>query len=336
MILQVIAEPGVAGDPSGQEGEVVLESAAVLEAAQQRNRRLRALRRNIEGYLVISPWLVGLIVFTAGPMLASLVLALMRYDLLSPPKWVGLGNFARLGKDRLFTLSLYNTAYYSFLSVPAQLLVALTLALFLNMKVPGVDWFRSMYYLPTITPAVASVILWMWIFNPEYGLANTFLRFLHIPAQGWLWDPKLSKPSIVIMSLWGVGRQMVIFLGGLQGVPKEMYEAAMIDGAGGWRRLLHITLPLISPITFFNLVMGIIGTFQVFTAAFIATEGGPINSTLFYVLHLYRHAFENFRMGYACVLAWVLFVIMLALTLVQFRISGGWVYYDSARSGAGR
>jgi len=293
--------------------------------------RRRQRRRNIEGYMVISPWLIGFIIFTVGPMLASLVLMFMSYDLLTPPRWTGLANLNRMVNDRLFTLSLYNTAYYAFAAVPAQLLVAFLLALALNMKVAGVNIFRTLYYLPTVTPAVASVILWVWILNPEYGLANTLLKYVGLPPQAWLWDPKLSKPSFVLMSLWGVGWQMVIFLGALQGVPNELYEAAMIDGAGQWRRLLNVTLPMISPVTFFNLTMGIIRSFQTFTGAYIATGGGPINSTLFYVLHLYRQAFENWRMGYACTLAWVLVILLLVLTLVQFRASGRWVYYESSR-----
>ncbi len=305
--------------------------AAGMRAPTLSRARWRELRRDVAGYVVIGPWLIGFFVFTAGPMVASLALALTHYDLLTPPRWAGLANLGRMASDRLFPLSLWNTAYYSFVAVPAQLVVAFTMAMLLNMRVRGVNVFRTLYYLPTVTPAVASIILWVWIFNPEYGLANTLLRYVGLPPRAWLWDPALSKPSLVVMSLWGVGTQMVVFLGGLQAVPTELYEAAMIDGADGRQRLLHVTLPLISPVTFFNLVMGIIASFQVFTSAFIATEGGPVNTTLFYVLYLYRSGFENWRMGYACALAWVLFVIVLVLTLVQFRLSGSWVYYESAK-----
>ncbi len=285
-------------------------------------------RRNAWPYLFISPWLLGFAIFTAFPMVYSAFLSFTKYDLLSPPRIVGFSNFTKMVNDNLFTIALGNTAYYTFIGVPAQVLLALLMALFLNQKLRGINFFRTAFYLPTVTPAVASIIVFVYIYNPEYGVFNHILRLFGIPSIGWLVDPVWSKPALIIMSLWNVGGQMVIFLAGLQAVPETLVEAASIDGAGKVRRFWHITVPMISPVILFNLVLGVIGSFQVFTAAFIATDGGPKLTTLFYVLWLYRHAFENFRMGYAAMLAWVLLVIIMIFTLINFYFSRRWVYYE--------
>lgn len=281
-----------------------------------------------DGYVFMSPWLLGFLLFTAGPMIASALLSFMKYEIVVPPKWTGTYNYTRLFSDSLFYKSLANTAYYTFLAVPLQLTVALLMALMMNLKLKFINVFRTMYYMPSIVPIVASVLLWMWIFNPEFGLANAILARFGVRAQAWFYDPKMVKNTFIIMSLWGVGGQMIIYLAGLQGIPEHLYEAAKIDGAGTLAMFRRITLPMLSPTIFFNLIMGIIGSFQVFTSAFIATNGGPKDESLFYVLYLYRNAWEFWRMGYACAMAWILFVIVLTLTLAQFRLANVWVYYE--------
>lgn len=261
-------------------------------------------------------------------MVASAALAFTNYEILLAPKWVGLDNFGGMLRDEIFLKSLGNTAYYTFIGVPLQIVVALFAAILLNQKVRGVSIYRTAFYLPSLAPAVANAMVWLWLLNPEFGLANALLRALGLPPQKWLMDVNLAKPSMIIMSLWGIGSQMIIFLAGLQGIPDLYYEAATVDGAKRWDTIRHITMPLLSPSIFFNTVVGIIGSFQVFTTAFVATGGGPQNATLFYVLYLYRNGFQYFKMGYASALAWVLFVIILGFTLLQFRIGQYWVYYE--------
>jgi multiple sugar transport system permease protein len=282
-----------------------------------------------DAYLFLLPWFIGFILFTVGPMLASLYISFTRWEIVTPSVWVGLDQYAKLFQDDRFYLSLYNTAYYVFVGVPAHLALALVAALGMNLTLPGIRIFRTLYYVPSITPVVANSILWLWIFQPQWGLANAFLDFLGIEGLYWLQDPKLAKPAFIIMSFWSIGGQMVILLAALKGISPTFYEAAQIDGASVIQRFWHITLPLLTPALFFNLILAIIGAFQVFTQAFIMTEGGPNYSTLFYVLYLYRMAFENFRMGYASAMAWVLFIIILLFTMVQFRMSNRWVFYES-------
>jgi multiple sugar transport system permease protein len=300
---------------------------AVSTAQSPPRRRIR-WRRHLEGYLVISPWLIGFVVFTAGPMLASAFLSLTRYDLLSPPLWIGTANFTRMLDDDLFPTALANTLYYTVIAVPAQVLVALLMALALNRQLRGIGFFRAAFYLPTVMPTVASVMLWLWIYSPDLGIANALLRLVGLPGLSWLTDPNLAKPSLILMSLWRVGGQMVIFLAGLQAVPETLSEAAAIDGANRAQRLWNVTIPMISPVIFFNVIVGVIDSFQIFTVAFIATDGGPVNATYFYVLHLYDEGFANFHMGYASALAWVLFAVILAFTFGQFYLGRQWVYYE--------
>jgi multiple sugar transport system permease protein len=285
-------------------------------------------REAIDGYIFVAPWLIGFILLTAGPMIASIVLAMMSWDLFSDPVWVGFENFQNLFKDPLVRISLWNTAFYTFLSVPLNLMVSLGMALLLDQRIRGQSWFRTFFYLPSVVPAVANAVLWMWILNPEVGLANAFLRLLGLPESQWLWHPASSKPSFILMGIWGVGNEMVIFLAGLQGIPQTLYEAAEIDGANWWRRFRHVTVPMLSPVILFNLVIGIIGSFQIFTSAFLLTNGGPQHSTLFSVLYLYRLGFEQFRMGFASAVAWLLFVIILIFTLIQLQLSKNRVYYE--------
>jgi len=282
----------------------------------------------ITGYIAILPWLLGFIFFALGPIVASFVLMFMRWEVITPARWIGLGNFRRLIADPLVMESLYNTLFYTILSVPLQLVAALFAAILLNVGVKATNIYRVFIYLPSQMPVVASTILWFFIFSPTYGLANQILGWFSIEPQKWLWDVNLVKPALVIMAVWHLGNAMIIFLAGLQGIPETLYEAARIDGAGAWRLFRHITLPMLSPTIFFNLVIGIIGSFQVFTNVFITTNGGPGNSSLMLVLYIYRNAFQNFKMGYASMLAWLLFLIVLVMTVIQFRISKTWVYYE--------
>jgi multiple sugar transport system permease protein len=294
--------------------------------------RLTASRREaITFYLAISPWLIGFVAFTLVPMAVSFYLAFTRWDLFGAPRWTGVDNYLRMGGDPLFWQALKITTIYTLAYVPAEMIGGLALALLVNQKVRGVGVFRTVFYLPSVLAGVAYVVLWMWIFNPQGGLLNTLLGAIGIQGPRWLIDPHWSLPALLLMTFWGWGRSMVIFLAGLQGVPSELYEAAAIDGAGGWSALWHITIPMITPTILFALILSIISTFQTFTSAFVATDGGPLNSTLFYVLFLYRQAFQFFRMGYAAALAWVLFLIVLVLTAILFRSGQFWVYYEGTR-----
>lgn len=300
-------------------------------AASLRKRRRSLLwREQIDGYIFILPWLIGFFVFVAGPMVASFVISFMRWEIVTPPAWIGAAQYTKLLQDNRFYLSLYNTAYYVFIGVPLHLLLALLAAMAMNLNLRGIRFYRTVYFIPSITPVVASSLLWLWIFNPEFGLANAALNALGLPSLYWLQDPKLAKGAFIIMSFWTIGGQMVILLAGLKGIPRTLYEAAEIDGAGRWASFRHITLPMLSPAIFFNLILAIIGAFQVFTQSYIITSGGPENATLFYVLYLYRMAFENFRMGYASAMAWVLFLIILLFTFIQFRLSDRWVFYEGS------
>ncbi len=298
-------------------------------SAPKRRRSLH-WREHIDGYIFILPWLIGFLVFVAGPMVASFVISFMRWEIVTPPAWVGVAQYTKLFQDDRFYLTLYNTAYYVFIGVPLHLLLALLAAMAMNLHLRGIRFYRTVYFIPSITPVVASSLLWLWIFNPEFGLANAALNAVGLPSLYWLQDPKLAKFALIIMSFWTIGGQMVILLAGLKGIPRTLYEAAEIDGAGQWASFWHITLPMLSPAIFFNLILAIIGAFQVFTQSYIITQGGPENATLFYVLYLYRMAFQNFQMGYASAMAWVLFIIILVFTFIQFRLSERWVFYEGS------
>lgn len=296
---------------------------------------LNATRREaLTFYLLISPWLIGFLVFVLGPMLASLYFSFTEWNLLKPPAWIGVRNYVRMANDPLIAQAFKVTALFTLVYVPLELIGGLGLALLLNQKVRGLRGFRTMFYLPSVVSGVAYVVLWMWIFHPRAGLLNTLLGFAGIQGPTWLASPDWALPAIVIMSLWGLGRTMVIYLAGLQGIPQQLYESAALDGANSWRQFWAITLPLLTPTIFFNLILSIIATSQTFTQAFVATNGGPLDSTLFYVLYLYRQAFQNFRMGYASAMAWVLFVVVLLLTLLVIRSARSWVYYEGDQGAA--
>jgi multiple sugar transport system permease protein len=287
-------------------------------------------REAILFYLCISPWLIGFVLFYLGPIIASFYFSLTEWDLLTSPQFVGVENYVRLfTRDALALKSFKVTLVYTLVYVPLDLIFGLSLALLLNQKLRGIGAFRTVYYLPSVLSGVAYVVMWMWMFNPQHGLINTLLSYAGIQGPRWLLDPKWALSALIMMSLWGVGRSMIIFLAGLQDIPVVLYEVAEIDGANRWNKFWKVTLPLLTPSLLFNLIFGIILTFQTFTNAFVATNGGPLDSTLFYVLYLYRKAFEHLQMGYASAMAWVLFLIVLGCTLVIFLTSGKWVFYRS-------
>jgi len=310
--------------------------AATAPSARGLGRRSSRLwnQQTLEGYTCILPWLMGFVCFVAGPMVAALVISFTDWSLLAPPEWIGLANYERLFKDPMFYTSVVNTAYLSFLAVPLQLILALLIALGLNEKLSGVTIYRTIFYLPSQMPIVASALLWLWVFNPDFGLANALLNMVGLPGLGWLFDPALSKPSIILITLWGgIGTPLIIFLAGLQSVPDSLYEAADIDGAGPMARFWNITLPMLSPIIFFNLIIGIIASFQAyFTLVLVTTQGGPANSTTILILYIYYKAFRDFDMSYASALAWVLFLIVLALTAINFLLARWWVHYEGGEA----
>jgi len=282
-------------------------------------------------WLFLSPWIVGFVCFGVGPIVASLLMSFTDYSVFRPPAWVGLDNYRRLGQDPLVLKALWNTLFYTMFAVPLSTVFAMLMALLLNRPMAGRGLWRTIFYLPTVVSGVAMGVLWRWIFNPEMGLLNSLLRpllhLLDLPDPRWLLDPALAKPAYVLMSLWGVGGGMIIFLAGLQTIPKGLYEAAEIDGAGPFRQFRHITLPMLTPVIFFTLTMGIIGSFQIFTQAYVMSGAGVDNSTLFYVLYLFNQAFRYFHMGYGAAMAWLLFAIVLVVTILQFRLARRWVFY---------
>lgn len=293
-------------------------------------RMTQKRRKALEGYLYISPFLIGFAVFTAYPLIASLYLSFTNFNLLTPPAWVGLENYARaFSGDNLFWLSLGRTVQYALLVVPLGVLASLGAALLLNRGLPGTTLFRTFFFLPSITPIIASVLIWLWILQPSIGVLNYLLSLVHIPGPPWIQSTAWALPSLVMLSLWNTagGSRMVVFLAGLQGVPAELNDAAKIDGANAWQRFRHVTVPLISPTIFFNVVVSTIGALSVFSVAYIGTQGGPAYATYFYVYHLYTSAFQYSLMGYASALAWIFLVVVLTLTAVQFRLQRRWVYY---------
>lgn len=291
-------------------------------------------REAIEGILYLSPWIIGFVVFVAGPLLASLYLGFTKYNVLRPAQWIGVQNYVTaFTQDPLFLPSIWRTFYYALLSVPLAMAGSLVVALLLNQKLWATTMWRTFYFLPTLTPLLAVALLWRWMLNPDVGLVNYLLAQVGIKGPGWLASTTWAIPSLVLMGLWNSigGSRMIIFLAGLQDVPKEILESAEIDGAGSWSKFWHVTLPLISPTIFFNLVLGIIFALRTFDTALIATNGGPARATWFISLHIYQNAFVSFDMGYASALSWVFFLILFVLTYLQFRLSGSWVFYAGER-----
>lgn len=280
-----------------------------------------------KGLAFLCPWLIGFAVFTAIPIALSLYYSFCDYSLLQAPVYIGLANYRELLHDTLFWRSLWNTVYYAFLALPVGLAVSLGLAILLNCRIRGQAIYRTIIFLPSLVPVVASAMVWLWLFNQKLGLINQVLAAAGIPGPGWLTDGRFAMPALALMSLWGVGNTVIIFLAGLQDVPQSLYEAAEIDGAGMWRRVWNVTLPMLSPVIFFNLIMAIIATWQVFTVPYIMTGGGADYSTLFYSMYLYNNAFNYLRMGYAGALAWIQFLIILSLTAIAFWSAKKWVHY---------
>lgn len=307
----------------------------------------RQVRTDITGYAFCSLWILSILIFTLYPTLASFFYSFHKYNVIQPPRFIGLDNYINMfTRDPRLLKSVYNSAYYSLISVPLGLVSSLLLAMLLNAQVRAVGIYRTIYYLPTLVPPVAGTLLFMLIMDPRQGLLNAGLEAIGLPRLGWFNHPTWSKPALLIMSMWGIGSSTLIFLASLKEVPHEMQEAATIDGADSWRRFRSITIPMISPVILFNLVMGVLGSFQVFTSAFVAgsgsggglagggpsgSAGGPLDSLLMYMVYLYTQAFRYFEMGYASAMAVVLFLVVTALTVLIFRSSGTWVYYEGAR-----
>ena len=303
-------------DPGGESGRRVA-------------RRRREVRRTLNGLLFVSPWLLGALAFQVYPFFASLYYSFRKTTMLKPPgKFVGLDNYRLLLDDDLFWKSLYNTFYFLGASISIGTLGSLGLALLLNQNLRGMSLYRVIFYLPTIVPLAAVSVIWIWILHPQYGVLNYALDRLGLPTVGWFSDPDWAMPGLVIVSLWGLGNAMVIYLAGLQDIPIELHEAAALDGASAWDRIRNITIPLLTPVILFNVIVGMINGFQYFVQPYVITQGGPADATLTYSLYLYQTAFQYFKAGYASAMAWVLFVIIMAMTLVLLRSSSRWVFYQ--------
>ncbi|HLH72590.1 MAG TPA: sugar ABC transporter permease [Chloroflexota bacterium] len=305
-----------------------------LARAAGANSPLKA-HKALWGYIFLSPWLVGLVVFIVGPIIASFYLSFTDYQVMSPPNWVGLANYEKaFTGDNLFWPSIWVTLKYALVVVPVGLLGSLLLAMALNQGKRGTYSFRTIFYLPSLVPAVALALVWTWLFHPEVGPINVALSYAGIKGPAWIADDHWALPALIIISLWSSvgGNTMLIFLAGLQGVPSALLDAAAIDGAGRWAKFRHITLPMISPTVLFNLILGVIGALKVFTLAFVATKGGPNYATWFFALHIYQQAFSYFRMGYGSALAWLFVIMLLAFTYLQLRVSQRWVYYAGGES----
>ena len=295
------------------------------------------LREHIEGYLFISPWILGMVLFALGPILASFGLAFTRWNLFTEPEYVGWANFQKLAHDPLFYKSVFNTIYYTVFAVPLGLVLALGLAMLVNHRLRGVNFFRTAFFLPNVVAGIAMLLLWKWLFDPNFGLINLFLdwtglmaalEWIGIGRPQWISSRAGAMPGMIFMSIWGLGGSMMIFLAGLQNIPRELIEAAELDGAGPWKRFRYVTVPLLTPTIFFLMMVGVIASLQIFNQAYVMTQGGPAHATLFYVLYLFQTAFERFQMGYACAMALVLFIITLIVSLIQLAMGKKWVHYQ--------
>jgi multiple sugar transport system permease protein len=320
-------------------GTAQLES--VTPTAPVKKERTLKTQEAITGWLFASPWIIGFLLFTVGPMVFSAYVSFTQYNIIKTPEWIGLRNYEAIFRDRFFWKSLENTFWLVAVKVPFVMLSALGIAMLLNMKVAGERAFRTIIYLPNVLSGVAAIFLWQWILAPD-GLLNNALKGIGIKGPAWFADPNWTKPGLVVMGMWWIGGNVLIYLASLKGIPQSLYEAAEIDGATGWKKFRYITLPLLSPTIFFEIITTVIGTFQIFTSVYIIASargadvglGGPSQSLLFYVLYLYNRAFgkvgesRGLQMGYAAALAWILFVIIMSITLIQIWLSKRWVYYE--------
>jgi len=281
------------------------------------------------GFIFASPWAIGFLVFMAYPLIASIYFSFCDYSVLKPPIWVGLDNYKALLHDELFWKTLKNTLIYAVIALPAGMATAIILAMLLNTKVKGMAAYRTFFFIPSLVPQVSLAILWMWVLNGEHGVLNPILKTVGITGPNWMGDPNWSKPSLVLMGMWGVGNAMLIYLAGLQDVPTQLIEASELDGANSWQKTVNVTLPMISPVILFNLIMGIIGTLQVFTVPYIMfPNGAPEHSTYFYAVYLYDNAFRYHKMGYASAMGWIMFLMILVLTVCSLRMSEKHVHYQ--------
>lgn len=285
------------------------------------------------GYTFVSPWAIGFLIFGLYPIIMSLYYSLCHYDVLRIPEFIGLRNYKDLlFNDDKFWISIWNTLFYTALRVPFSIIGSLLFAVLVNNAVKGIKFFRTVYFIPSIVTGVVLSVLWLWMLNPQYGLINTLLSFLGIRGPLWLLNPDWSKPSLVLMSLWSIGGgRMLVFLAALQGIPDHLYEVVELDGGGWWSKFRYVTVPMLSPVLFLWSVLEVIFSLQVFVEAYVMTQGGPLNSTLFYNLYLYNKAFDDFEMGYASAMAWILLIITLIITLIQFKLSKKWVYYEGGK-----
>ena len=282
------------------------------------------------GYIFALPWIIGLLIFYAYPLVSSVYYSFTKYNVVSPAHWVGLDNYVQLFGDQTFWTGIRNTIFYALISVPLSVILGIFLAILLNTSIRGQGIFRTVFFIPTLVPVVATSIIWQWLLNPQFGLINQLLAMVGITGPPWLGDPDWSKPSLILMAQWGIGHSIIIYLAGLQDISKDYSDAASVDGASGLRKVWSITLPLLTPVIFFNMVMGIINALQVFTLPYALTygTGNPANSLLFYSMYLYNNAFKYMNMGYASAMAWILFIVIMAITLILFRSSNRWVYYS--------
>lgn len=285
----------------------------------------------LQGYVFILPWIVGFIAFTAGPLIFSFAASFTNYNITSQMDFIGFDNYENLfTADHLFWTSLYNTLYYVLFSIPLTTAGAIFLSALLNQDVPGIRFFRTIYYLPAVLSGVGVYLLWMQLLDPGTGLVNTALGWFGIPGPNWLFDPDWTKPALIFMKLWSVGGGMLLYLASMQGVSKSLYEAAKIDGANSWQQFRFITIPMITPVIFFDIVTSLIGGFQIFQEAYVMSngEGGPVNSMLFYNLYMWKKAFEVFDMGYAMAMSWILFIIVFIITIINLKLAPRWVHYE--------
>ena len=306
---------------------------AVSKATPSRRQMTSRERRSlVQGLLFVSPWLIGFLLFTVYPLVYSFYVSLTRFDLISPPRFIGLANYSELFfDDPLFWQVVGNTLFYVFLSVPLALTFAFFIANLLNSHIVGRSFFRAIMYIPAIVPAICTAMVWLFLLNIQYGAINGILQALGLPVIPFLSNPALAKPSLIMVAIWATGNAVVIFLAGLQDVPRSLYEAAIVDGANAWQQFRHVTIPLCTPVILYNLIIGFIAAFQEFTLPQLLTNGGPANATLLYTVYLYRNAFTYLRMGKASALAWILFLIIVVFTVLLFRTSARWVFYGGER-----
>lgn len=331
--------PQTANIARPEENQLPIRKGIKLDASRNSSPKKgisRSAKENVWGYLFISPWIVGFLGLTLGPLLFSLAASFTDYNITSKMNFIGFDNFVRMFTiDDLFWTSLWNTLYYVVFSVPLTTVGAILIAVLLNQKIFGMKVFRTIYYLPAILSGVAVYFLWMQLLSPSTGMVNTFLGWFGIEGPAWLFDPEWTKPALILMKMWGVGGGMLLYLASLQGVSREMYEAADIEGASGLQKFFHITLPMISPIIFFDIITSTIGAFQIFQEAYVMTENGsgaPANSLLFYNLHMWNNAFKVFDMGYASAMAWILFIIVMVLTVLNLKLGKRWVHYEGGEN----